>query len=154
MRSLTGRALGAVAALLAIASAQAADTVPQAAAPTSDARADGAKAKDDAKDGAKAGTKTEAGASDDSDSHTAADRAAEKAANEPNVKRTVIDDSSARIEELRVRGQLQKVTVHPKDGAPGYEIIITSGSPEQAFSAGQAGSRGSSGKRVWNLLQF
>src|SRR5947209_16581015 len=37
---------------------------------------------------------------------------------EPAVQRTVIDDSRARIEELRVRGQLQKVTVEPKGRAP------------------------------------
>ena len=150
MRLRTGRALVAVATLLAAASVQAADAVAPGAAATAEAKAGdtGAKA------AAKAAAPADAKSSDDSDTHTAADRAADKAANEPNVKRTVIDDSSARIEELRVRGQLQKVTVHPKDGAPGYEIIITSGSPEQAFSAGQAGSRGSSGKRVWNLFQF
>src|SRR6185369_15957163 len=39
-------------------------------------------------------------------------------AGEPNVKRTVIDDGRARIEELRVRGQLQKVTVAPKGNVP------------------------------------
>ena len=143
MKTLPGWTIAAAAMLLVAGSARAADPVPAAAAPV---------ARDAAND--KADAKADAKANADSDAITAADRAAEKAANEPNVKRTVIDDSHAHIEELRVRGQLQKVTVRPKDGAPGYEIIIGSGSPEQAFSAGQAGSRGSSGKRVWNLLQF
>jgi hypothetical protein len=76
----------------------------------------------------------------------------EKAANEPVVKRTVIDDKHTHIEELRVRGQLQKVTVAPKDGAPGYEVITDAGSRDLATSA--TNSRGAAGQRVWNLLHF
>src|SRR4051812_7107364 len=49
---------------------------------------------------------------------------------EPVVQRTVIDDGRAVIEELRVRGQLVKATVHPKDGSPAYEIIVGDGSRE------------------------
>ena len=71
-------------------------------------------------------------------------------AGEPNVKRTVIDDSRARIEELRVRGQLQKVTVAPKGGAPGYEILLGDGAHPIGDDPGT--SRGSAGKRVWNVL--
>jgi len=73
-------------------------------------------------------------------------------AGEPNVKRTVIDDGRARIEELRVRGQLQKVTVAPKGGAPGYEILLGDGTHTMADDPGT--SRGSAGKRVWNVLKF
>jgi hypothetical protein len=73
-------------------------------------------------------------------------------AGEPNVKRTVIDDSRARIEELRVRGQLQKVTVAPKGGAPGYEILLGDGAHPIGDDPGT--SRGSAGKRVWNVLRF
>jgi hypothetical protein len=73
-------------------------------------------------------------------------------AGEPNVKRTVIDDSRARIEELRVRGQLQKVTVAPKGGAPGYEILLGDGAHPIGDDPGT--SRGSQGKRVWNVLRF
>ena len=74
-------------------------------------------------------------------------------AGEPNVKRTVIDDSRARIEELRVRGQLQKVTVAPKGGAPGYEILL-GGDGEHAVGADPGTTRGTTGKRVWNVLRF
>ena len=73
-------------------------------------------------------------------------------AGEPNVKRTVIDDGRARIEELRVRGQLQKVTVAPKGGAPGYEILLGDGAHPIGDDPGT--SRGSQGKRVWNVLKF
>jgi hypothetical protein len=81
-----------------------------------------------------------------------ASAADDKAANEPIVKRTVIDDKHAHIEELRVRGQLQKVTVAPKDGAPGYEVITDAGSRD--LSTGATNSRGAAGQRVWNLFHF
>jgi len=133
MKTLASLTIAAAAAtMLAASAAQAADPAPPAPARSAEAKLQA-----------------------DSEAIAASDRAAEKAANEPNVKLTVIDDSRARIEELRVRGQLQKVTVLPKDGAPGYEIIVGGdGSHEQAFSAGQAGSRGASGKRVWNVFRF
>ena len=72
---------------------------------------------------------------------------------EPVVQRTVIDDGRAVIEELRVRGQLVKATVHPKDGSPSYEIIVGDGSRELA-AEGRNHSRGATGKRVWNVLSF
>ena len=72
---------------------------------------------------------------------------------EPVVQRTVIDDGRAVIEELRVRGQLVKATVHPKDGSPPYEIIVGDGSRELS-TEGRNNSRGATGKRVWNVLTF
>ncbi len=77
---------------------------------------------------------------------------ADRSSNEPVVKRTVIDDSRARIEELRVRGQLQKVTVAPKGNAPSYEVLTGDGSRD--LTEGSVPSRGSPGKRVWNVLRF
>jgi len=73
-------------------------------------------------------------------------------AGEPNVRRTVIDDGRARIEELRVRGQLQKVTVAPKGNVPGYEILLGDGVHTMGDDPGT--SRGSAGKRVWNVFRF
>jgi len=73
-------------------------------------------------------------------------------AGEPNVRLTVIDDGRARIEELRVRGQLQKVTVSPKGNAPGYEVLLGDG--VHMFADDPGTSRGSAGKRVWNVLRF
>ena len=72
---------------------------------------------------------------------------------EPVVQRTVIDDGRAVIEELRVRGQLVKATVHPKDGSPSYEIIVGDGSRERS-TEGRNNSRGATGKRVWQVLSF
>ena len=72
---------------------------------------------------------------------------------EPLVVRTVIDDGRAVIEELRVRGQLVKATVHPKDGSPDYEIIVGDGSRELS-TEGRNNSRGATGKRVWNVFTF
>jgi hypothetical protein len=76
----------------------------------------------------------------------------ERVRSEPAVKRTVIDDDLVHIEELRVRGQLQKVTVESKGRAPDYEILVGDGSRD--LSTGANTSRGAAGKRVWNLFRF
>jgi hypothetical protein len=70
---------------------------------------------------------------------------------EPYVKRTVIDDGQTHIEELRVRGNLEKVTVKPKN-APKYEVLTGEGLHQTVDDP--AISRGSAGKRVWNVLRF
>jgi len=71
---------------------------------------------------------------------------------EPAIKRTVIEDKTAKIEELRVRGNLQKVVVTPKGGAPGYEVLTSDGYHPTADDPGT--SHGSAGKRVWSVLRF
>ncbi len=75
-----------------------------------------------------------------------------KDAPEPKVERTVIQDEGARIEELRVRGQVQRVIVKPKNAAE-YEIVAPSGGrdPSQNRANQQPGA---GGQRVWNLLKF
>jgi hypothetical protein len=71
---------------------------------------------------------------------------------EPKVERTVIEDDGARIEELRVRGQLQRIVVKPKNAAE-YEIVApTDGRDPSQNRAGQ--QPGAAGQRVWNLLRF
>jgi len=68
---------------------------------------------------------------------------------EPAVQRTVIEDDGVRIEELRVRGRVQRIVVQPKaQGARAYEI-----------DAGQNGrdlsqDRRGAGKSVWNVFSF
>ena len=66
---------------------------------------------------------------------------------EPHVQRSVINDQSARIEELRVRGQTQRITVQPKGDlggkAPPYEVVPTNANKEAL-----------SGQRVWQVLSF
>jgi hypothetical protein len=82
----------------------------------------------------------------------AKDPAPRRAVSEPAIQRTVIEDRSARIDELRVRGQLQKITVSPKGGVPGYEVLLGDGAHVIGDDPGT--SRGSAGKRVWNILRF
>lgn len=65
---------------------------------------------------------------------------------EPRVEHIVIEDKGSRIEETRVRGQVRRITVTPKVGSKlSYEIVPAEGGGD---------SRGSAGKRVWNVLQF
>jgi hypothetical protein len=73
---------------------------------------------------------------------------------EPDVRRSVIEDDGAKIEELRVRGQIQRIVVSPKGGGSraSYEIITGDGSRD--LSDGASSSRGATGKRVWNVLKF
>ena len=65
---------------------------------------------------------------------------------EPQVLHQVSEDDHVRIEELRVRGQTQRITVQPKiPGMPAYEVVPpTPGKPpSQDPKAGQ---------RVWLTL--
>jgi hypothetical protein len=72
---------------------------------------------------------------------------------EPNVQRTVIEDDGVRVEELKVRGQTQRIVVRSKVGNAGeYEIIPADGARDMSQSAGS--SRGAAGKRVWHLFSF
>jgi hypothetical protein len=72
---------------------------------------------------------------------------------EPKVQHTVIEDDGARIEELRVRGQTQRISVKPKGAIQqGYEIIPADGSRDMSEGAGA--SRGAAGQRVWRVFQF
>jgi len=69
---------------------------------------------------------------------------------EPQVKRTVIEDDNVRIEELKVRGQVQRITVSPKaSGVRPYEIV-----PPDAGHDPSQPSKGLSGQRLWRLLSF
>ena len=71
---------------------------------------------------------------------------------EPAIKHTVIEDRTTRIDELRVRGQLQKVTVSPRGDVPGYEVLL--GDSAHSGGEGPGTPRGATGKSVWNLLRF
>jgi len=67
---------------------------------------------------------------------------------EPAVQRTVIEDMDTRVEELRVRGEVRRITVTPKHGGKPYEVI-----PANAGRDPGAG-KGAAGQRVWNVLDF
>jgi hypothetical protein len=70
---------------------------------------------------------------------------------EPNVQRTVVEDDSVRIEELRVRGLNTSLVVKPKHAAE-YEIVPMPGGRDP--SIGRGGSQGAAGQRVWNIFKF
>ena len=72
---------------------------------------------------------------------------------EPEVRRTVIEGETTRIDELRVRGVTQRIVVTTKGrNATSYEIITGDGSRD--LSDGANTSRGATGKRVWRVLNF
>jgi hypothetical protein len=65
----------------------------------------------------------------------------------PHVQ--VSEDDHVRIEERRVRGQLQRVTVTYKNGPlRGYEIIVPGGGKDPSQE------RGAAGQRAWSLFAF
>lgn len=68
---------------------------------------------------------------------------------EPAVQRQVSEDDNVRIEELKVRGQTQSITVHSKvPGVKPYEIVPSSGARDPS----QPGDL--SGQRLWHMLSF
>ncbi|MEO8297428.1 MAG: hypothetical protein ABI574_06420 [Burkholderiales bacterium] len=73
---------------------------------------------------------------------------------EPRVQVIVIEDDGARIEELHVRGEAQRIKVQPKGLSPrlGYEILPASGGRDMSPSA--SSMRGVAGQRVWSVLSF
>ena len=69
---------------------------------------------------------------------------------EPRIQRTVVEDDNVKIEELRVRGQLQRITVSPKaSGVRPYEIAP----PDSGRDPSQQ-SKGISGRSLWQLFSF
>jgi ABC-type proline/glycine betaine transport system substrate-binding protein len=74
-------------------------------------------------------------------------------AGEAKIEQAVIEDEHTRIEQLRVRGQTQKVKVHKKNSiAPDYEIVMGDAGHDWTYEAGS--TRFSIGQRVWRLFDF
>jgi hypothetical protein len=72
---------------------------------------------------------------------------------EPAIERLVAEDDRARIEELRVRGVMQRVVVRPKgEGVVAYEIVMPAGGRD--LSTGPGANRGAGGQRVWSVMNF
>ena len=68
------------------------------------------------------------------------------------IERIRIEDGGNRIDELRVGGQTQNITVQPKGEMPAYEIL-----PSDLGRSRPADSRDGLAERkprVWNLLAF
>lgn len=65
------------------------------------------------------------------------------------MQRSSIEDRGARVDELRVRGQTQRIVVQPKiASAPAYEI----GTSTDGRDISQ--DRRSEGRSLWRLLTF
>jgi hypothetical protein len=70
-------------------------------------------------------------------------------AGDASVQRLVAEDDQIRIDELRVRGQTQRITVSPKGGsAPAYDIVTP------AAGSDPSKSRDGAGQSVWQVLTF
>lgn len=69
------------------------------------------------------------------------------------IERIRIEDSGARIDELRVGGQTQSITVQPKHNVPEYEFQPTDLSRSRPADH-RDGLSSPSSQRVWNLLKF
>lgn len=71
---------------------------------------------------------------------------------EPAIQRRVLEDDQVRVEELRVRGQTERIVVAPKSGARPYEILTSTHGRDTGGAAD--GQRGATGQRVWTVLGF
>ena len=67
---------------------------------------------------------------------------------EPRVQRLVAEDDHVRIEELRVRGQTERIVVRLKDGGRAYEILPANGGRDLSQD------KRAIGQRVWSVLSF
>ena len=70
-----------------------------------------------------------------------------------SIQRIRTEDSGTRIDEVRVGGETQSITVQPKSGSnmPPYEIR-----PSEGARGGQPSTSSSdtNGARVWNVMKF
>ena len=67
------------------------------------------------------------------------------------TERIRVEDEGSRIDELRIGGQTQSITVQPKVGnLPEYEVQPSDGVRNRARN----GAETDTGSRVWNLKKF
>lgn len=70
----------------------------------------------------------------------------------PKVERLTHEDKLSRIDEVRVGGQTQSIEVHPKNGAPAYNIAPRRGTDSTGDGPNQR--TGNAGKSSWRILNF
>jgi hypothetical protein len=69
------------------------------------------------------------------------------------IERITHEDAGSRIDELRVGGQTQSITVQPKAAVPAYEI--DPGNTARSRAGGDRNGLSSvGGQRYWNALRF
>ncbi len=72
---------------------------------------------------------------------------------EQRIERIRVEDAGSRIDELRVGGETQSITVSPKGNMPAYDVLPASAN--RVPSAGERNSASASGgTRVWKILGF
>ena len=69
------------------------------------------------------------------------------------TERIQIEDAGSRVDELRVGGQTQNISVQPKTGnLPAYEVQSPDGA--RSRSGGNNGAETTTAPRVWNVFKF
>ena len=69
------------------------------------------------------------------------------------TERIRVEDEGSRVDELRVGGQTQSITVQPKTGdLPEYEVQSPDGARSRAGS--RSGAETNTAPRVWNVIKF
>ncbi len=68
------------------------------------------------------------------------------------IERIVVEDAGSRVDEVRVGGQTQSITVQPKTNVPGYEVKPADG--VRAPLPVREGASGGGGTRVWSIGKF
>lgn len=73
---------------------------------------------------------------------------------EQRVERIVVEDAGSRVDELRIAGQTQNITVQPKTGTPlpAYEVRANDGARARPGNFNESDSVNA--PRVWNLRKF
>ena len=82
-----------------------------------------------------------------------ADKPADQPTGRPDraIERIRTEDAGSRIDELRVGGETQSITVQPAANVPAYEVRPMNAS---RAGSGSAADTGSTGSRLWNILKF
>jgi hypothetical protein len=65
------------------------------------------------------------------------------------IERIRTQDAGSRIDELRVGGETQSITVQPAANVPAYEV-----KPKDTSRAGSAADKGTTGSSFWNVFKF
>lgn len=77
--------------------------------------------------------------------------ASPKLRGDQRIERIRIEDGGSRIDELRVGGETQRITVQPKTNVPEYEMQPSDGARSRPNDRDTPGNES---QRVWNLRKF
>ncbi|MDW5442896.1 hypothetical protein [Polaromonas sp. SM01] len=73
---------------------------------------------------------------------------------EPAIQRIHVEDAGSRIDELRVGGETQSITVQSKANVPAYEVLPSDDAKGGGTAPAKSGGVGATGSRVWNVFKF